>query len=122
MSAKVAADSSVEKVGAQPRIVALLALTIILVGLGLLARSVFYALSDSWMAPITLSPDNDAVVQINVRLNEQLVQLAKMRSDIERFDADVRGVDAALERLKAVQENGQKAMAWTCLLYTSRCV
>src|SRR5258706_4447027 len=84
-----------ENVGAHPRIVAILALTAVLIAFAILARGVYYAATDSWIVPINLSPDNDAVVQVNIRLNEQLMERARLRADADRIAADVQGVDTA---------------------------
>ncbi|MBX3200830.1 MAG: hypothetical protein KF894_22015 [Labilithrix sp.] len=115
MSAKVESIGVMEsesRTSVGPRIVSLFALLALVAGLALLVRSAYLAFTDSWVAPITLTPDNDAVVQINVRLNEQIVQRAKLRSDIDRIDVDVKGVDSAIARLGDIRENGQKAMQW----------
>lgn len=95
------------------RFVALTGLAALAIGLGTVARGVYYAGTDGWMAPITLSPDNDQVLQINVKLNEQEVQRAKLRADIERIDADVLGIDQAMTRLHTIENNGSAALAWT---------
>jgi len=101
------------KQGVKPRIVALLGLATLALGMTTLGRATYFAATDGWMAPITLSPDNDQVLQITVKLNEQQVQREKLRSDVERIDVDLRGVDAAMARLHALEENGQNSLRWT---------
>jgi hypothetical protein len=90
-----------------------LALTALIAGLTFAARGVYLALKDAWIAPINLSPDNDAVVQVTIRLNEQLLERAKLRADVERIDADVGGVSAALTRLEGLRAHGGEALRWT---------
>lgn len=99
--------------GVKPRVVALIALTTLALGTAALARSAYFALTDAWMAPITLSPDSDAVLAINVKLNEQEVERAKLRSDVDRIDADVKGIDAAVTELRALENNTRDALRWT---------
>lgn len=117
MNTNAIAPSSEEpkRVGAHPRILAFLALSALAAGVAHLAVDGYRALTDAWMAPITLSPDNDAVVQINIRLNEQLVQQAKLKSDVERITADIKGVDDAVIRLEAVQKQGHEALKWAAV-------
>lgn len=102
-----------KNVGAHPRIVALLSLVALATGLALLARGIYYAATDSWMAPITLSADNDQILQINVKLNEQMVQRDKLRADIQRIDADVIGIDMAVARLQSIKEGAKESLRWT---------
>jgi hypothetical protein len=99
-------------VGIHPRIVSLLGLAAIIAGLGYAGRAAYYAATDSWVAPVTLSPDSDAVIETNVHLNEQLTKEAKLKSDIARIDADALGVGRAMTRLRVLQQNGQKAFKW----------
>jgi hypothetical protein len=113
MTANIVAPSAPKRVGAHPRILAFLALSALAAGVAHLAVDGYHALTDSWMAPITLSPDQDAVVAINVRLNEQLVQRSKFKSDIERISHDLEGVDGAIARLEVLQKQGHEALRWT---------
>lgn len=101
------------KGGVRARLVALVALTALALGVSWLGRGVYFAMTDAWMAPITLSADNDQVLQINVKLNEQLVQREKMRIDIERIDADVRGIDQAVARLREIEDGAHESLRWT---------
>ncbi|HSO40760.1 MAG TPA: hypothetical protein VLT33_49885 [Labilithrix sp.] len=112
MTANIAAPSAPKRVGAHPRILAFLALSAVAAGITHLASDAYRALTDSWMAPITLSPDNDTVIQMNVKVNEQLVERAKLRSDVERVTQDLVGVDGALARLEALQQQGHEALRW----------
>jgi len=111
--ADTATATETKTVGAHPRIVALVGLTAVLAGLFYSGRAVYYAFTDSWMAPITLSPDNDQVLQINVKLNEQQLQRDKLRTDIERIDADIVGVDAAVARIRTIQDMKKDTLRWT---------
>jgi hypothetical protein len=107
--------SGENKPSAHPRVVALLSLLGLGVTLFLLGRGIYYAITDSWLAPIMLSPDNDTVLAINIKLNEQMVEHAKLQHDLGRIDDDVRGVDQAIARLQALDTDGKEAMHWTSL-------
>lgn len=111
-SVEVSAEPK-KNVGAHPRIFALLSLVTLAAGVASLARGVYFAATDSWMAPITLSADNDQILQINVKLNEQIVQRDKLKADIQRIDADVTGIDFAVARLETIKEGAKESLRWT---------
>lgn len=100
-------------VGVHPRFVALAALVALVAAVGFVGRGVYYAATDSWMAPINLSPDTDAVIQINVKLNEQIVARDKLRADIERVDADLAAIELATGHLRTIRDDGEAAIKWS---------
>ncbi|MDB4941438.1 MAG: hypothetical protein JWP97_972 [Labilithrix sp.] len=102
-----------KKIGAHPRIFALASLVALAAGAAALAQGVYRAATDSWMAPITLSADNDQILQINVKLNEQVVQRDKLKADIERIDADIVGIDLAFARLQTIEQGAKESLRWT---------
>lgn len=99
--------------GQRARAFALAALTALTALVGSAGRAVYLAATDAWMAPITLSPDNDLVMQFNIKLNEQLVQRAKLSSDVARIEADLNGVAEAEQKLHAMEDQGKKTLHWT---------
>src|SRR5688500_9098711 len=76
---------------------AVLATVAALVALG--TRSLYYVVTDSWVAPIHLSPQNDAVLQLQVKLARERAEMARVEADLERIDGDLAAVDAAVARL-----------------------
>lgn len=118
MSANVTSPLEVKPTGkpesmVRPRVFALAVLAALLASAGWFGRSIYFAVADAWMVPITLSPDSDQVLQINVKLNEQIVQRDKLQSDVERIDMDLRGIDAAIARLRTIESSGKDALRWT---------
>ncbi|MBX3203725.1 MAG: hypothetical protein KF764_01590 [Labilithrix sp.] len=103
---------------ATPRFLALSTLLALLVGGLWFARGIHLAIADAWVVPISLSIDNDQVLQSNVKLNEQQMQREKMRVDIERIDADVQGIEQAIVRLRQIEHNAQESLRWTA--YTTK--
>ena len=98
--------------GARPRVIAVFALVMLALGVSWVVRGIYFAMTDAWMAPITLSVDNDQVLQINVKLNEQQVQRERMRVDIERIAADVQGIDEAISKLREIENNARESLRW----------
>jgi hypothetical protein len=112
-AAAATVESEPKPVGAHPRFVALAALGALVAGLGFAGRGAYQAATDAWMAPINLSPDNDAVIQINVKLNEQIVARDKLKADIERFDGDLAAIDIATKSLASIRDDGEAAVKWS---------
>ena len=106
------APATPKRVGLSPRILAFLALSGVVAGVAHLAHDAYSALTDAWMAPLELSPDADMVVQLNVKLNEQLVTRAKFKADIDRSAIDIVGVDDAIGRLELLRKQGHEALRW----------
>ncbi len=78
-----------------------------------LVRGGYYAAVDSWVVPATLTPESDAIVQLNVQLNEQLVDRTRLRAESERNDADLASIGGAIGRLEALRTNGDAALGWS---------
>jgi hypothetical protein len=73
----------------------------------------YRALTDSWVAPINLSPDSDAVIQFHVRHAHEMGERAKLSADVEKIDGEVAGIDAAVTRLEKLSGNADKALKWS---------
>lgn len=120
MSANVELAEEPKPVGAHPRVVALLSLSAMVGALVVVGRAVYFAYADSWVAPTTLSADDDRVIETNAKLSEQQLVREKMRTDIERIDVDLHGIDAAITRLNGVRETGRESLRWTAFMTSSQ--
>jgi len=76
------------------------------------AINVFYICTDSWVAPIRLSPDSDKVIQLRLQLDRQLSDLARVEAEVARIDGDVEAIDAAVERLTGMRGQSRDSMTW----------
>ena len=99
--------------GARPRIFAAVALLGFLAGLGYAGREGYRAATDSFVAPIILSPDNDVVIANKAKMAELNVQRATIMSDAEAVEADLAAGDRALARLRSLQQTTMNALSWT---------
>lgn len=113
MNSSVEVSVEPKRVGAHNRFIALFSLVALAAGVSWVGKGAYEAATDSWMAPITLSADNDQILQINVKLNEQIVQRDKLKADIQRIDADLGGIDVAIAKLGNIQATGKEALRWT---------
>ncbi|MDP9034999.1 MAG: hypothetical protein M3O50_09335 [Myxococcota bacterium] len=98
---------------AATRVMAFTALTLFVSGVGYGAREVYRAATDSFVAPIILSPDNDMVLASKVKMSELNVERARTVADSEAIDADLAAGEKALVRLDELKRSGQHALAWT---------
>lgn len=98
------------------RLFAFGALTAFLSVLGYVGNQGYHAATDSFVAPIILSPDNDAVISSKLKLTELTVEKAKTSAQIAAVDADVEASARALDRLHALHATTSHALAWTAQL------
>lgn len=113
MSSKVEFALEPKPVGMHPRVVALASLSALVAAIVVVGRGVYYAYADSWVAPITLSADDDRVIETNAKLSEQQLAREKMRVDIERIDVDLHGIESSIARLQSIRDSGHEGLRWT---------
>lgn len=68
-----------------------------------LAIAILRIFTDSWIAPIALSPDSDAVLSMNLELTRQDAEIGRVQGEIARIDAELEAIDGGLERLRSLQ-------------------
>ncbi len=88
--------------------------------LGALVSAIAYAghttyevATDSFVAPIILTPGNELVVQSKVKLGELSVEHARTRAEAEGIDADIAADEKAVTRLTYLRATAEKGLAWT---------
>ena len=114
MSEKITAlaQEPTEKPGIAPRLLALTALTLVggsLLWLGVALVRVF---SDSWIAPISLSPDSDSVLQMNLQLTRERAEMERVEAEMMRIDAEIAAIDSGLERLGSLRHTSDEVFAY----------
>ncbi len=68
-----------------------------------LAIAILRIFTDSWIAPIALSPDSDAVLSMNLELTRQDAEIGRVQGEMARIDAEIDAIDGGLERLHSIQ-------------------
>lgn len=63
--------------------------------------------SDSWIAPISLTPDSDAVLRLNLELTRQRAEIGRVEAEVARFDAEIAAIDAGILRLHTLRDRGR---------------
>ena len=89
--------------GIGTRLLALSALLVTAASLGWLALSLVRVFTDSWIAPIELSPDSDAVLSLNLQYTRQRAEIEQAEAEMARVEASIGAIDSGLERLRALR-------------------
>ena len=89
------------------------ALTALVTGIGYGGHEGYRAATDSFVAPVILSPDNDVILANKLKLSELKVEREKTVVEIETIDSDVAAAEKAIAGLEALREGTATALAWT---------
>jgi hypothetical protein len=91
-----------------------------LAGLAALAASLTYAahvarqvLTDAWVAPLHLSPDNEHVLDLRLRRTKERADRGRLVAEVSSFDEEIHGADTALERLRLLVADYRGGLAWS---------
>jgi hypothetical protein len=101
------------------RAAALVVLGTVLALLVFVVRSVYFVVTDSWVAPVHLSPQNDAVLQLQVKLSREQAEMERVAVEIERIDGDLAAVDAAIVQLSALRAGSSAPLTWQADVHAS---
>lgn len=89
-----------ERVHLRARLLSLVALAIALLLLSRGGVAAYRALTDSFVAPFILSPDNDALLQHRITLNRLLVERENLADRLREIGASIEVDDQAIRRLE----------------------
>lgn len=78
-----------------------------------LAVAIVRVFTDSWVAPIALSPESDTVLSMNLELTRQRVEIERAQAEVARIDAQIEAVDGGLERLRGLRDRSAAIFAYT---------
>lgn len=94
------------------RLAAWVALIGTLAGMGWLGVQIYFVLNDSWVAPLHLSPDNDAIVGLRLQHTRNQAELARLDAEVARADSAIAAVDTATQRLVALRGTASDTLQW----------
>lgn len=80
---------------------------------GYLGQQSYRAVTDSFVAPIILSPDNDLVLTSELKVAEFQVERARTVAEMDAIDHDLEACEKAIARLRGLQATASKGLAWT---------
>jgi hypothetical protein len=78
-----------------------------------LVRTGYRTLTDAWIAPLRLSPDNEKVVALRVQQTKERVERSRLESELAGIEAELKSVDLGLQRLESLAAGHGRALAWT---------
>jgi hypothetical protein len=99
--------------GARARIFALTALGALTACVGYVGQQGYLAATDSFVAPIILSPDNDQVLATKLHASQLAVERARTASEVDAVDETIAAGQKAIARLKGIQRTPATSLAWT---------
>lgn len=99
--------------GARARIFAFAALASLAAGLAYVGQQSYQAMTDSFVAPIILSPDSDIVIQGKIHASQLATERAHTAADLEAIKEALKEGESAIARLKSLQHSPQSANAYT---------
>lgn len=106
-------DKTVVSYGPRPRIFAATALLGFVAALGYAGKEGYMAATDSFVAPIILSSDNDAVLANKAKMAELNMERARLVAEAEAVEVDLAAGDTALARLRKLETTITDALSWT---------
>ena len=105
--ASAGAGESAPQPGLGTRAVALATLLGTAGALAWLIVSVVQIFTDAWIAPISLSPDSDAVLSLNLELTRQRAEIGRVEAEVSRFEAEIAAIGDGLARLESLRDRGR---------------
>jgi hypothetical protein len=94
------------------RVAALAALFASVAVLAWLAVQVHALIADSWVAPLHLSPDNQAITQLRFEHQRHLAEVARLEAEVTRLDGELAAIDTAVARLTGILDSSEQSMRW----------
>ena len=107
-----ASDLRGNKTSFAGRVWALAGLVGILSGLAYGSHLGYRTITDAWIAPLRLSPDNEMVVALRVQRLKEMGERARLESELAGIEAELKTVDLGIERLEALASGRGRALAW----------
>ena len=79
-----------------------------------LATSLIHrALTDAWVAPLQLSPDNERVLDLRIRQTKEKADRARLIAELAGIEEELQAADLGLQRLKTLAKGYKGALAWS---------
>ena len=98
---------------ARARLFAGVALTLFATAVAYLGREGYRAATDSFVAPMILSPESDVVLQTKAKMGELEIERGRIISEAEAIDADLEASTVALTQLRELKTLMASALEWT---------
>lgn len=94
------------------RLFAGIALALVASGVAWASREIYHAATDSFVAPIILGPDNDAVISAKLGFTQLEVEHARCGAEIQSIDSDLEAAAHAVARLRELSATVEGSLGW----------
>ena len=116
MSTNDCDDAVKTKSSMMTRFVSLAALCGVVTGVGFVGRTAYHIATDSFVAPIVLSPDSDLVIQSKLSMSGLVAEQLRSSAKKQEIEAELYAASAAITQLQQLLDSGIKALDWTSTL------
>lgn len=106
--------------GVLHRLLSLLTLCAFLAGFACAGRAAYHLATDSFVAPIILSPDSDLVIQSKLSLNRLLAERSTIQVRIEENAAAAEAAREGLDRLEDLRRVSSRALEWSATISSTQ--
>jgi hypothetical protein len=72
----------------------------------------YYVITDAWIAPLHLSPDNDTIGQLRLAHQHELDELSRVDAEVTRLDGELDAIAAAIVKLGSLRSSADQTLAW----------
>jgi hypothetical protein len=105
-------DADPSKTSWMSRLLAFVSLLAVAAATAFVASLAYSALSDAWVAPLRLSPDNERVVDLRVQQTKERADRARLGAEIVGMDEELQAVEVSLKRMQSLSTDYRGALAW----------
>jgi hypothetical protein len=74
---------------------------------------IYLAVTDAWVAPIRLSPDNDRIVALRIERVRQQTERGRLESELIGIDEELKALNLAMTRLSMLSAGYRGARTWS---------
>lgn len=91
------------------RMLAIVLFAATLAVVGWIATTAYHVITDAWIAPLHLTPDNDSVGQLRLAHAREQAELSRLDAEATRLSGELSAIDDAITELKQLQPT---TIAW----------
>lgn len=95
------------------RVVAAVALAALTAAVGGIGNVAYRAATDSFVAPVVLTPASEPVVAGRLKLDELRVDRIRAKADLEETDAEIAALERTIDKLDELRRRASDSLEWT---------
>ena len=95
------------------RVIAAVALAALTAAVGGVGNVAYRAATDSFVAPVVLTPASEPVVAGRLKLDELKVDRTRAKADLEEIDAEIAALERTIDKLDELRRRASDGLEWT---------